>query len=219
MEEIHVFKVVGKSPLLMGNPEYMIEGASGKGTSSKQSGKPKQSDAEKLVYQMRSGQLYAPSTWFRGCLMGKKGGATSQRIQGASAPGVLMGSVFTVEHECPLFDPETEEPITKWEVYPRVANNESKGRIVVWSPKVWPWACLVSLEVDRDILGNINDLLAIFRRAGKVAGVGVWRVNKMGEFGRFEVQPYGHTAAACEAEAGRKTAPAINEEQDDDEDG
>lgn len=218
MDQIHTFKVVGKSPVLMGNAEGMIAQSEGNGTSSKQSGKPKKSDAEKLLYQMTSGQLFAPSTWFRGCLMGKKSGATGQRIQGASAPGLLMGSVFTVEYECPLFHPETEKPISQWEAYPRVIHNEKTGRSVVWCPKVMPWACLVTLEIDRDILGNLNDLWWIFQRAGKVAGVGVWRVNKMGEFGRFAVEPYGHTAEACAAEAGKKVKPPKMEEDNLEED-
>lgn len=194
--EIHTFKVVGVTPVMMHSDKSMLGNGKSESGGAKASGasKPKKGDVEKYVYRNADGVLYAPSMWFRACIMGAKSGATGMKIGGKSAPGIFQASVFTVEKECPLFHPETGDPITEYEIHESVVNNQQKGRFVMYRPMIRNWACLVNFEVDTEILGDLSNLIAIFRRAGKVAGVGSWRVNKMGEFGRFTVEPYGHTA-------------------------
>lgn len=50
----------------------------------------------------------------------------------------------------------------------------------------WPWSCEITLRVDGSVLSE-QDIVTLIERAGFSLGVGDWRPEKGGEFGRFEV--------------------------------
>ena len=63
----------------------------------------------------------------------------------------------------------------------------------------FPWSCEVGFVIDESVL-NEKDVLTLIERAGFAIGVGEWRPERGGEFGRFEV----NTAVAVSKE--RKAA-------------
>lgn len=57
-----------------------------------------------------------------------------------------------------------------------------------YRPQFDTWAVDIELEVDADLL-KIEDILNLVNRAGFGVGIGEWRPEKNGEFGRFEIDP------------------------------
>lgn len=55
-----------------------------------------------------------------------------------------------------------------------------------YRPQFESWTAEVTLEIDAELL-QISDLITLVNRAGFGVGVGEWRPEKDGEFGRFEV--------------------------------
>lgn len=57
-----------------------------------------------------------------------------------------------------------------------------------YRPEFIKWSCLITLEVDSELLQR-DDVLALVDRAGFGVGICEWRPEKGGEFGRFEIDP------------------------------
>lgn len=55
-----------------------------------------------------------------------------------------------------------------------------------YRPYFYRWAVDIEWEIDNELL-QINDLLNLIDRAGFGVGIGEWRPEKGGEYGRFEV--------------------------------
>ena len=55
-----------------------------------------------------------------------------------------------------------------------------------YRPYFYRWAVDVAWEVDRELL-TVEDLINLVNRAGFGVGIGEWRPEKGGDFGRFEV--------------------------------
>lgn len=55
-----------------------------------------------------------------------------------------------------------------------------------YRPYFYSWSCEVTFEVDAELL-TTEDILSLIDRAGFGVGIGEWRPEKGGEFGRFEV--------------------------------
>lgn len=55
-----------------------------------------------------------------------------------------------------------------------------------YRPEFTEWGCVVRFELDSELL-KTSDLINLIDRAGFGVGIGEWRPEKGGEFGRFEV--------------------------------
>jgi hypothetical protein len=67
----------------------------------------------------------------------------------------------------------------------RVGANQTDLR---YRPTWHEWETTVTFTVDRELLSD-QDLINLVNRAGFSIGIGEWRPEKDGEFGRFEVDP------------------------------
>jgi len=55
-----------------------------------------------------------------------------------------------------------------------------------YRPEFRNWSCILKMSFDEDLISN-SQLVNLFMRAGLQVGVGDWRPEKGGEFGRFVV--------------------------------
>ena len=169
--------IQGISPLLMNRPSAMIGDISKdkKPFSDEAMGK-----ATDKLYANPKGKLYQPSTHIYGALIeaGKhkkvvgKGKATYSKIVG---------------YACTINPFEIEHKKQKWEVFSILAvNPTTKGRNLLHRPilKEWELDFAVTFEEDEIAPSIMKELLDI---AGKVAGLGDWRPQKKGPYGKFQV--------------------------------
>ena len=169
--------IEGISPLLMNRPSAMI------GDISKDK-KPFSDEAEDManskLYANPKGELYQPATHIYGALVeaGKhkkvvgKGKATYSKIVG---------------YCCEINPFEIKHQNQEWEVFSILAvNPNTKGRNLLHRPILKEWKLEFEITFDEtEIAPSImKELLEI---AGKVAGIGDWRPQKKGPYGKFQV--------------------------------
>jgi hypothetical protein len=180
--ELFTFRIVGLSPLLQHNPASM-----GAGSGDSLKGKKKyvaSEDAEASVYRNADGQIVHPSIAFRAAMFRA---CTGRKIGKMSAKTVVAASVFPVESECLLIDPVTEKPLTKYEI--NAARVVVQRNAVIRHRAMFPkWATDFVVEIDTEMLPKIEVVEELLNIAGKIAGIGDWRVEKLGTFGRFSAK-------------------------------
>lgn len=177
MVSIVIYNIVGTSPILMNNAESMKRPPGGIEVKKIPSA---EDEAAAKVYRLEDGTLYAPAMWFRAAVLV---GAVGRRIGKVSAKGRLAASVFCPEPHCPLLHQKTGKPIKDYKI--------NVGRAVVQKagvfrarPEIADWKCRLPFEVDEDFVSP-KMLLEFLNLAGKIAGVGDWRPQKSGPYGRF----------------------------------
>jgi hypothetical protein len=177
---VRKFRVEGISSLLMNSPHGMARGGSAK-LDTKKIPSPEDEAASK-VYKQDDGTLFLPSISFRSSLLK---GCTGRRIGKVGAATRVAAGVFNVETETPLFDPESGEPIKDYRVHVTRCVVQRNG-VMRARPEIPRWAAEVVFEVDDDFVTveQVKELLGI---AGRIAGVGDWRPEKKGPYGRFKV--------------------------------
>lgn len=183
------YAITGVAPgLLMHNAESMMVADKGALKGGGQKADPG-AGYEKSMYLDDTGNLYLPSAAFRNALIA---GSKGRKIGKVGAAGVVAGSVFPVVDRVTLLDPKTKKPLTKSacvEDKRSAVNNNCKppARILAVRPKVEKWACVLLLSVDLTLI-NLQVLDEIIQIAGKIIGVGAFRVEKKGTFGRFDAK-------------------------------
>lgn len=181
------FEITGVSPLLMHNAASMQPRDPNALKGAKKD--PLDTSLEPSMYIDGNGNLYIPSAAFRNALIAASKG---RKIGKTGAAFVIQGSVFPVDDEIALIDPKTKKPIPKTaaiEDRRSAVNNNCKppARIIAIRPKVLNWSCALNLEVDETLV-NVAIVEEILGIAGRVIGVGAFRVEKKGTFGRFDAK-------------------------------
>lgn len=185
--ETHEFEIVGISPLLTNNPASMgNDFRPPPGETPEQREQRYEREADESAYRNPEGRFFLPSVAFRAALLS---GAKGKRFGKVSAPALLASTVFSTEPRQPILcDPKTWKPLGKREKLVTSCVPPKQGR-VVRSRALFPcWGLRVRFDilVDRcDPKGVVEDLL---NNGGMVAGVGAWRIEKKGEYGRFEAK-------------------------------
>ena len=132
-------------------------------------------------YIDKEGRFFIPSEHFQqsfikggGMVKGKVGSSTKSMKQ------IVAGMFTIVEDEIPFrpFD----------EIDERTAVNKNvKARIVVYRPKWMEWTCSFTLIVDNDTI-TVKTIENIIESSGRYIGVGSYRPEHTGKFGRFEAK-------------------------------
>jgi hypothetical protein len=172
------FKIVGTSPLLQHSPAGMKVDSGGLKTKKKYI---PEEEAAAGVYRNPKGEIVIPSIAFRSAILAA---AKNRKIGKLSARSVIAGSVFPIEEYCPLVHPKTGKQVTKYTVHSCRAVVQRSG-VIRSRPKFDDWACDLAVEVDTEMLPNVEIVLELLNLAGKIIGVGDWRPEKLGTFGRF----------------------------------
>lgn len=176
------YKITGVSSMLMNNamsmhlPDVKVK--------VKKIPTPEEEAASK-VYRRDNGTLYAPALWFRGSLLA---GAIGKRLGKFSAKSRLAAAVFCSpgEEKCALIHAKTGKPIREYKINTMRSVVQRQG-IMRSRPEIEEWTCIVVFEVDTDFVTpqHVEEFLNM---AGKIAGVGDYRPQKAGPFGRYKAE-------------------------------
>lgn len=180
MSKIVVFKIKGLSPLLQNNPASMSRSNGSLGT--KKIPKPEDEAAAKC-YKDEEGHFYILSEAFRASIVGKGGAASGRRIGKFTASSRACAGIFTVEPRATLLDSKNGRPLKKYSIDTRRAVIQGQG-VLRSRPCFQNWMVRLPLEIDEDFV-TVDQVLELLNIAGKVAGVGDFRPQRRGSFGRF----------------------------------
>lgn len=142
-------------------------------------------EAEKVSYRDANGNCFLPGAMFSR-MLAEVGGGHKQRGSRKSMKFIIPAAIVIVEEEVLLRD-ETGEPISQFEIDSRpVVIPSTKGRIMRHRPRFNAWNCEFTIEIDTTMVEPelIQQLLV---EAGSKNGLGDWRPQKGGSFGRFSV--------------------------------
>lgn len=142
--------------------------------------------AEPSAYRYPDGTLYHPGAAISRLL--REAGA-NHKIKGSrrSVKFAVPSAVIVLDESIPLECPESGKRLTDYEVDSRpVVNPSTKGRIMSHRPRHDKWAMTFQLEIDDDLLPPefVHQLL---EEGGRKLGIGDFRPEKGGPFGRFAV--------------------------------
>jgi hypothetical protein len=182
--KLYTFEYTGTHPILMHNPAGMKGSGAGK-LDTKRIPSP-EDEALAGRYVTEDGKyLRFPLQAFKSSLVG---GGVGRRIGKRSATSVLKATVFPAEAWVTLLDAKTKKPIKADEYTIDTRRAVVQGNGVLRSrPLVMPWCCLAPFEVD-DIIDNPELLIQIGELAGRMVGIGDFRPERGGPFGRYKVK-------------------------------
>jgi hypothetical protein len=145
-------------------------------------GDAKQKKVEDKLYMDGKGNPYVPATYIRNCLI-EAGKSVKVQGKGKATYSKLMGSTIMIVPDAILITPGTWEPYTITAVNPM-----THGRMTVTRPKFNQWKLKFSIIASDDI--SEDKLAAIVEEAGRFVGIGDWRPQKKGMFGKFIVEKF-----------------------------
>jgi len=126
------------------------------------------------------GSFYMPSDHVLGALINAGNYMKAKVGNSRKSMANIVAAMFSVSPEkiaIPAFD----------EVDKRSAVNRNiKGRIIVIRPKWNEWQITFTLDIDDDTLTN-ETILSLLNYAGRYVGLGSFRPEHRGHFGRFSV--------------------------------
>lgn len=177
-------RFTGSSPLLFNNGLQVKLVDPGPKPGPKKKRDP-EAEAEASCYRNKGGLYFLP-TAFRASLVAA---AKGLKVGMVGLPGIIKGSVFTVGTDCtPLFHPQSDDRLTKYEILQaRVVNHNTHppAALVSFRPYVRDWRCDVVFEINDGFMPQLDALMDLWERAGMSIGVGCWRPEKCGSYGRF----------------------------------
>jgi hypothetical protein len=184
--------VEGISPLLMNRfyeNEVMLPPGGGTAVRKPQQLTPREQAALK-AYRGDDGQLYIPGTNFYAAIMeaGRSIKVGKRQITTAKT-SILPAGVFLLDIVCPL-------GTDHFEVDQRsVVNPSTSGRVMCYRPRLDQWSTKFTLEIDTAEF-HPNTVRELVDRAGKAIGIGDFRPQRKGPFGRFVVTSWVELTAA-----------------------
>lgn len=175
MEQYDV-TIEGTTPLLFNR---FIE-ASIAGETKKRAGAVKKKNVEDKLYKTPKGEIYTPSTHLRGALVNA---AKQFKIKGKSRAtySKLVGSAVEIDPDAIIHNNQEWEEFSVSAVIP-----STRGRVLVVRPKMLEWSLDFKLtfpesDIPKEVMKNIFDY------AGQYVGIGDWRPDKKGKYGKFIV--------------------------------
>ena len=169
-------KIKGITPLLMNKPEdYGFD----EQWVEKKASEDWEKEALKKLYRDSKGNCYIPSNHVERTIIegGKK---IKMKGAGKATYSKIFGSMVSVEPFELVLKPQ------KYEIHKcLVVIPSTKGRIMRYRPMFKNWELEFEVEFEDEISpAVIKEALEI---AGKYSGIGDWRPEKKGKFGKFQV--------------------------------
>lgn len=173
-------EVTGISPLLQ--HRFPVDVAEPTAKAKNKTANP--NDVESCLYRLPDGTIYQPAIHFIAC-MKKAGTKFTIPGQGKATYKNLIGSGVI------LIDPEAiPHKNQNWEIDSRaIVNPSTKGRNIRKRPCFKNWVLVFNLEYDEDEISPA-DIKSILEYAGRRVGIGDFRPEKGGPFGRFLVSEF-----------------------------
>lgn len=176
------FRIVGNSPLLMNSAAAFTVADDG-APKSRQSIPAPEVEAEAGTYRLGDGSLGFPAAAFKKAVVSA---AKGRKVGKLGLPGIVLASVFETTEYVALFEPESGDPLTDYTIDIRGARPQKQGMVRRARPRLDAWACDVDLEYDEELIDE-NLIRELLDRAGRNIGIGNFRPEKSGRYGRFEV--------------------------------
>ena len=182
-------RIRGVSPLLMARftDEARASIPGGKDASTRSISaavKDPRTEAQKSAYITQDGELYMPSAALVRCFR-EAAGNFKQRGRRQSMKYVAAAALLPTS-DVMLFDPT----VRTFEVDARPAVIPStKGRIMAYRARIEQWTLHLFGELDEMIV-DMNTAHEIMNIAGRSIGIGAFRPEKGGPFGRFVVEQF-----------------------------
>lgn len=145
----------------------------------KRAGEQKEMDVNEKLYE-NNGKPYIPARYLEGCMIEA---AKQQKIvgKGKATYSKYVGATIHIEPEAILLDPG------KWQPYTIAAVNPmTKGRMVVTRPRFDSWSLSFSVICEDDDI-SVDTVEKILTYGGQFVGIGDWRPDKKGKFGKFRI--------------------------------
>lgn len=175
------FRIVGVSPLVQHQwaekaLRQMREKHQGKKTKTRDI-RNSEEEADAATYKDADGRPGIPAIAFKSALI------TAAHKDLGIEKTLVRKAIFTG-----CADPQEVLPID----YERVEVREDLVRVgagaadLRYRPYFFGWSCAMSLQFEPTLI-QMGDLLTLIDRAGLTVGIGEWRPEKGGEYGRFKV--------------------------------
>lgn len=169
-------EIKGITPLLQNKPEeygfdvQWIE---------KQASEDWEKEALKKIYRDNEGKIYQPSEHIIRTLI-EAGKKIKMKGAGKATYSKIFGSMVSVEPYVLIHDNQDFEIFKKLVVIP-----STKGRVMRYRPMLKDWSLTFDILFEDEIPSDvIKEALEI---AGRYSGIGDWRPEKKGVFGKFQV--------------------------------
>lgn len=143
--------------------------------------------AEYHSYRNTKGKYFIPSEQIRGSLINAGTMHKSKVGNARKSMKNIVAAMFFVEQEENLIEPQ------KFDIDKRSAVNRNiKARVITVRPKWNKWTTTFQLNVDNDTITN-QTIKKIVEDAGNYIGIGSFRPQCNGMFGRFVVESFKET--------------------------
>lgn len=184
-----VLEFTGISPLLMANGEaQQLTGDTGPKPKSTGPKRDPKKEMEALCYREDGGGLYfMPQAFRKSMFKACKG----HRVGTLGLETIMKGCVFHMGDRVPLLNPKTGKQIRKYQEHKMRGVNHNMNPpsgVIIFRPLIEEWQCVCEFEVDDEFVDDINLVLRMFNQAGRTKGVGAYRAENGGRFGRFTVR-------------------------------
>jgi hypothetical protein len=179
--QIVSFLIVGMSPLLQNNPAMFIGIEETNALGTKKTYKD-DVEASMRVYKDEDGHFVHPSQSFVKCMTSAVSGKKFGKVH---AVKTIKGSVFIAEPWSIILD-ANGKPATKYSIDKRAAV-VGKARIPRCRPMFDKWSIKLALDIDTALVSP-SSILDALMLGGRTIGVGDYRPEKGGGFGRFQCE-------------------------------
>jgi len=140
--------------------------------------------AEQAVYRNADGELFIPGQNMFRCII--EGGRFSK--EGKSKVTTLKNSL--VCGGAKLLNEECKLGIKDYLIFKTsVVNQAIKARVMTYRPMIKDWRLTFTLDVDEEVFSS-NKIKEIITHAGKRIGLGSWRPDTKGTYGKFEIEKF-----------------------------
>jgi len=176
--------IKGLSPLLQHRFSDKAQDDSATRTQLVTHGTPRE-QAEEVVYRDSGRNCYFPGQAI-GRLLREAGGSHKLKGSRKAVKWVVPAAVIVLDDAVSILDAKGK-PVDDFEVDSRpVTIPATKGRIMRHRPRWDEWQAKFSMEIDETVL-PVNLVQQLLEEGGRRIGVGDFRPEKGGPFGRFAV--------------------------------
>lgn len=174
-------EIEGIKPLLTHNPIGMQTPKNGKGSTIPEP----EDEAEAGTYRMPDGTCGVPGSGFRAALLGAAGAWKGPRAR--STMKSAIAHIEVLEEVAPL-SLRDGTPIKSYIIDKRRVLLQGKNGVIRCRPRFEEWCATFTVEYDDLLLPKPEILIEIANDAGRRMGLGDFRPQKNGPFGRFAVR-------------------------------
>lgn len=164
--------------------------------------------ATKTAYLDSKGALYIPTQNLYACIInaGKFHKVGKTKVTTVKSSLVPAGIIMLDGLALPLLSPKSNKPLKSFEVDSRrVVIPATGGAVMRHRARVDDWRLRFSIEVDTEVF-DVNFVRTLVDDAGKKIGLGDYRPERKGPFGKFKVTNWEIEGAGSKKKRSRRAS-------------